>query len=102
MTSCNKKNVTTSHNACQVILYEDRPMPIYYRLNELMRAWETQHEEPSGSLTFRRLAQLVNLSPDTLNRIANQKVTRIDHETIDKLCDFFGCELSDLIVRRES
>lgn len=74
-------------------------MPIHYRLTELMRAWEQQHEEAPGSLTFRRLAQLVNLSPDTLNRIANQKVTRIDHETIEKLCDFFACDLSDLMVR---
>ncbi|MDZ4721621.1 MAG: helix-turn-helix transcriptional regulator [Roseiflexaceae bacterium] len=74
-------------------------MPIRYRLVELMRAWEIERGESLGSLTFRRLAELVNLSPDTLNRIANQKVTRIDHETIDKLCDFFGCDLADLMVR---
>jgi DNA-binding Xre family transcriptional regulator len=74
-------------------------MPIHYRLVELMRAWERQHGEAPGSLTFRRLAELVALSPDTLNRIANQKVTRIDHETIDKLCTFFACDLGDLMVR---
>jgi DNA-binding Xre family transcriptional regulator len=74
-------------------------MPIRYRLVELMRAWETDREELPGSLTFRRLAELVDLSPDTLNRIANQKVSRIDHETIDKLCVFFDCDLSDLMVR---
>jgi DNA-binding Xre family transcriptional regulator len=81
------------------VLREQR-MSIYYRLTELMRDWEEKHKQPSGSLTFRRLAQLVSLSPDTLNRIANQKVTRIDHETIEKLCDFFGCDLPDLIVRQ--
>ena len=74
-------------------------MPIHYRLVTLMREWEQRQDEEQGNLTFRRLAQLVSLSPDTLNRIANQKVTRIDHETIEKLCDFFGCELSDLMVR---
>lgn len=74
-------------------------MPIRYRLVELMRAWEVDQGEPPGSLTFRRLAELVDLSPDTLNRIANQKVTRIDHETIDKLCNFFSCGLTDLMVR---
>ena len=74
-------------------------MPIYYRLVDLMRSWEQCEGEEIGSLTFRRLAQRVNLSPDTLNRIANQKIPRIDHETIDKLCDFFGCELGDLIMR---
>src|SRR5437773_12496410 len=73
-------------------------VPIRYRLTELMRSWEQQQEEPPGSRTFRRMAQLVDLSPDTLNRIANQKVTRIDHETIEKLCTFFGCELYDLMV----
>jgi DNA-binding Xre family transcriptional regulator len=63
-----------------------------------MREWERQHHEAPGSLTFRRLAELVNLSPDTLNRIANQKVTRIDHETVEKLCAFFKCRLTDLMV----
>lgn len=74
-------------------------MTIRYRLVELMRQWEQQENEAEGALTFRRMAQLVSLSPDTLNRIANQKVTRIDHDTIEKLCDFFGCTLSDLMVR---
>jgi DNA-binding Xre family transcriptional regulator len=74
-------------------------MPIRYRLVELMRAWESERGESPGSLTYRRLAELIDLSPDTLNRIANQKVTRIDHETIDKLCTFFGCDLPDLMVR---
>lgn len=73
-------------------------MPIRYRLTSLMRDWESQHDEPTGSLTFRRMAQLIEMSPDTLNRIANQKVTRIDHETIEKLCAFFGCDLTDLMV----
>jgi DNA-binding Xre family transcriptional regulator len=63
-----------------------------------MRSWEQQHGEAYGSLTFRRMAELVELSPDTLNRIANQRVTRIDHETIDKLCRFFNCGLGDLMV----
>lgn len=76
-------------------------MPIRYRLAELMRTWEQQHDEGPGSLTFRRLAQLVNLSPDTLNRIAKQKITRIDHETIEKLCAFFECHLAELIVLEE-
>ena len=73
-------------------------MPIYYQLDELMRAWESQQGEVAGSLTFRRLAELVHLSPDTLNRIARQKVTRIDHQTLEKLCKFFNCQLQDLMV----
>lgn len=72
-------------------------MPIRYHLVELMRDWEQQHGEAAGSLTFRRMAELVQMSPDTLNRIAKQKVTRIDHETIEKLCAFFNCELTDLM-----
>lgn len=73
-------------------------MPIRYRLVELMRGWEQQQGEPAGSLTFRRMADLVQMSPDTLNRIAKQRVTRIDHETIEKLCAFFGCGLTDLMM----
>jgi DNA-binding Xre family transcriptional regulator len=63
-----------------------------------MRTWEKQRGEQPGELTFRRMAQLVELSPDTLNRIANQKVTRIDHETIEKLCVFFNCRLDELMT----
>jgi DNA-binding Xre family transcriptional regulator len=44
------------------------------------------------------MAELVQMSPDTLNRIAKQKVTRIDHVTIEKLCAFFDCELTDLMT----
>ena len=81
------------------VCLEGGRLPIHYRLKELMRAWEQQQQEPTGNLTFRRMAELVELSPDTLSRIANQHVTRIDHETIDKLCNFFDCELTDLMVR---
>lgn len=52
----------------------------------------------SGSLTYRKLAKLTGLSPDTLNRIANNKVTRIDHHTLETLCAFFECQVQDLIV----
>ncbi len=76
-------------------------MTIRYRLIELMRTWEQEKGEPAGSLTFRRLAGLIALSPDTLNRIANQKVTRIDHDTVEKLCGFFGCDIQDLMVREK-
>ncbi len=71
---------------------------IEYRLVTLMREYEQKKAMKSGSLTYRKLAKLTGLSPDTLNRIANNKVTRIDHHTLETLCAFFECQVQDLIV----
>ena len=38
------------------------------------------------------------LSRNTVSNLYNNKATRIDYETIEKLCDLFNCELSELFA----
>lgn len=37
------------------------------------------------------------LSRSTISNLYNDKATRIDFDTIDKLCKLFDCEIGDLL-----
>jgi DNA-binding Xre family transcriptional regulator len=41
--------------------------------------------------------QKTKLSRTTISNLYNDKATRIDFETIEKLCSLFDCEPSDLL-----
>ncbi len=38
------------------------------------------------------------LSRGTISNLYNDKATRVDYETIAKLCELFSCEVSSLLV----
>ena len=38
------------------------------------------------------------LSRSTISSLYNDRATRIDFETITKLCDLFGCEVGTLLI----
>lgn len=53
-------------------------------------------------LSQRRLGKEAKVSTITLNRLrTNKPVTGIDETTIVGLCQFFRCELGDLLVLRD-
>ncbi len=54
--------------------------------------------ETGRKLTYEILAQEVALSKTTLNRLAEGQTDRIDFLTLDKLCRYFKCNISDLLV----
>jgi len=37
------------------------------------------------------------LNRNTISNLYHEKVSRIDFSTIDKLCDFFNCEVGELL-----
>lgn len=41
------------------------------------------------------------LSRTTISNLYNDKATRIDYETADKLCQLFNCSLGDLFCVKE-
>ena len=45
------------------------------------------------------LARLTGIRPNTINDLYNELAERINLEQLDILCEFFGCEVSDLIKR---
>ena len=49
-------------------------------------------------LTQRQLAEDTKLSPTTINQLYRNKFTRVDVDTVDAICNYFGCEVGDLFV----
>ncbi|MEK4108161.1 helix-turn-helix transcriptional regulator [Paenibacillus sp. FSL R10-2791] len=43
------------------------------------------------------LARETNLDRRTLTNIWDEKNKRIDYDTLNKLCDYFGCNVGDLL-----
>lgn len=41
------------------------------------------------------------LSRTTISNLYNDKATRIDYDTADKLCKLFECSLDDLFISQE-
>lgn len=50
-------------------------------------------------LTQSRLAAETGLQPSAISRLCQNKVRQYDSGVIDKICDFFDCEVGDLLRR---
>lgn len=48
-------------------------------------------------LSIQDVHQQTKLSRTTVSNLYNDKATRIDFETIEKLCTLFDCELGELL-----
>ena len=49
------------------------------------------------NVTAMDIAKHTDLGISTISRLRNNKATGIDFNTIEKLCKFFNCSISDLI-----
>jgi len=47
--------------------------------------------------TIEDVHRLTGLSRSTVSNLYNDRATRIDYMTIDKLCQLFGCGIEDLL-----
>ena len=54
--------------------------------------------ERDPRMSQRELAEKSGVSTMAVNRLYNNDFKRVDTETLEKLCAFFECELSDLLV----
>uniref|UniRef100_B8HS40 Transcriptional regulator, XRE family n=1 Tax=Cyanothece sp. (strain PCC 7425 / ATCC 29141) TaxID=395961 RepID=B8HS40_CYAP4 len=68
---------------------------IYCRLAVLMA-------EKDPKLSQHKLAADTKLGITTINRLFNNKFARVDTNTIEVLCRYFGCKIGDLLVLRQS
>ncbi|WP_282756037.1 helix-turn-helix domain-containing protein [Desulfuromonas thiophila] len=67
---------------------------IRYRLKELM----AEHQFKTGArLTFDEIAKATAIHRTTLSKIANQRSYNTTTDNIDKLCDFFNCEVGEIM-----
>jgi len=71
-------------------------MPITLNLNVLIAQWEQAN--PGEKLTLRGLGDLIGVNKNTLARLKSGTAQRIDLRTLDRLCRFFNCTPSDLLL----
>lgn len=76
-------------------MLEIQAMPVRFRLQEILDS-----REPP--LSQRALARCSGISLVTVNAIANNRTTRVDLETIDKLAAVLGVAPGELIVRKQA
>ncbi|EJU16117.1 helix-turn-helix domain-containing protein [Fusobacterium necrophorum] len=48
-------------------------------------------------LTIAKVSELTSLSRPTISSLYHEKISRIDFETVEKLCKLFNCNVQDLI-----
>ncbi len=65
------------------------------RLNELIKEKE---QEWGRSIKQYEIAQEINVPASTLSRYMNGFLSRYDGEILEKLMDYFDCELEDILV----
>ena len=53
-------------------------------------------------VTMRALARDTGLALSVLSKLATNRSQRVDYKTIDKLCDYFGVGVGELLVREPS
>lgn len=63
-------------------------MPIHSNLSTLMG---------SRRYSIQDVHEKTGLSRNTISNLYNDKASRIDFETIDKLCVLFGCGVEELL-----
>lgn len=69
-----------------------------HRLIELM----AKRQEKTGErVTVIDVARGAGVSPQTMYKWVNEGITRFDSETVAKLCNYFGCELHELLYLEE-
>ncbi len=48
-------------------------------------------------ITIREVSKLTGMSNTTISHLYNEKVTRLDFKTLEKLCKLFDCNTQDII-----
>lgn len=63
-----------------------------------LRTLMAQQTDRTGSrVTYEVLSRETGISSSTLSRMANNKQSLIALSVLERLCEFFGCELNDLM-----
>jgi len=52
----------------------------------------------NGIKTMLELGEKTGIDKNTISNWYNQKVTRFSSETLDQLCEFFNCQVGDLLI----
>ena len=75
-----------------MLVKEEGTMKLHCRLSTLMG----QHR-----LSIQNVHEKTKLSRTTISNLYNDKATRINYETIEKLCSLFECGIAELLCLDE-
>ena len=50
-------------------------------------------------LSIKDVHERTGLARNTISNLYNDRATRIDYDTLDKLCSLFDCEVGDILER---
>lgn len=48
-------------------------------------------------MTRKKLAELIEVRPNTIGDLYKENIKRIDIQTLDKICKIFDCNIEDII-----
>ncbi len=68
---------------------------LHFRLKELMAKRERETKRPC---TYEVIHEATGISPNSLSTLANNKVKMVGLNTIERLLEYFECEVGELIV----
>lgn len=80
------------YNKCSIFYKEGELIIMHCTLSTLMG---------KNRFSIQDVHEKTGLSRTTISNLYNDKVTRIDYETADKLCQLFNCSLNDLFCIEE-
>jgi len=66
--------------------------------NQLFEVWKRREAALGKRITYRQASEATGISAATLSRWATGQVERFDGATVQALCEFFQCEVGELIV----
>ena len=69
--------------------------------NNLFTVWRKREANLGQRLTYATVSDATGISQATLSRWMTGKARQFDAGTIETLCGFFDCEVSDLIVQTD-
>jgi DNA-binding Xre family transcriptional regulator len=78
-------------------------MPIHPRVNILLAEHNLKRVQAGEKpLSVRALAKATGIAHSSLVNLVNNKVSRVDFDTLDKLMQFFGTsDMNDVLTREE-
>jgi len=71
-------------------------MPIKFRLKELIAKRERQSNQ---KITYRAIQQATGVNLNTITAMANNDMSMVALSTLERLTDYFGCDLVDLMIK---
>lgn len=69
---------------------------------KLIKLISDKQARENQRITYREIEAATGIAASTISRMAQNKVTRFEADTLSALCAYFGCALGELLVYEEN